>query len=47
MGWASITNGGPTDEVWLDRSFDGGRTWSSGSKLGDTTVPSGQGVGAP
>ena len=42
MGWASITNGSPTDEVWLDRSFDGGRTWSSGSKLGDTTIPSGQ-----
>ncbi|MFE5813177.1 glycoside hydrolase family 76 protein [Streptomyces sp. NPDC056479] len=42
MGWASIGNGSPGDEVWLDRSFDGGRTWSSGSKLGDTTVPSGQ-----
>ncbi|MFJ7073569.1 glycoside hydrolase family 76 protein [Streptomyces sp. NPDC098781] len=42
MGWASIANGDPGDEVWLDRSFDGGRTWSSGSKLGDTTVPSGQ-----
>lgn len=42
MGWASITNGSPTDEVWLDRSFDGGRTWASGSKLGDTTIPSGQ-----
>jgi predicted alpha-1,6-mannanase (GH76 family) len=42
MGWASITNGGPGDEVWLDRSFDGGRTWSSGSKLGDTTIPTGQ-----
>ena len=42
MGWASIDNGNPGDEVWLDRSFDGGRTWSSGSKLGDTTVPSDQ-----
>jgi predicted alpha-1,6-mannanase (GH76 family) len=41
MGWASIDNGSPGDEVWLDRSFDGGQTWSSGSKLGDTTVPSG------
>lgn len=41
MGWASIDNGSPSDEVWLDRSFDGGRTWSSGSKLGDTTIPSG------
>ncbi|WP_328847278.1 glycoside hydrolase family 76 protein [Streptomyces sp. NBC_00258] len=42
MGWASIGNGNPGDEVWLDRSFDGGRTWSSGSRLGDTTVPAGQ-----
>ncbi|MFR0355048.1 glycoside hydrolase family 76 protein [Streptomyces sediminimaris] len=42
MGWASTDSGNPGDEVWLDRSFDGGRTWSSGSKLGDTTVPSGQ-----
>ncbi|MBB4686693.1 glycoside hydrolase family 76 protein [Amycolatopsis jiangsuensis] len=42
MGWATITHGGAGDEVWLDRSFDGGRTWSSGSKLGDTVAPSGQ-----
>ncbi|MGW5354060.1 glycoside hydrolase family 76 protein [Streptomyces sp. NPDC004031] len=42
MGWASVDNGNPGDEVWLDRSFDGGRTWSSGSKLGDTTTPTGQ-----
>lgn len=42
MGWASIDNGSPGDGVWLDRSFDGGRTWSSGSRLGDTTVPTGQ-----
>jgi predicted alpha-1,6-mannanase (GH76 family) len=41
MMWASIGNGSPGDEVWLDRSFDGGQTWSSGSKLGDTTIPSG------
>ena len=41
MAWASIGNGSPTDEVWLDRSWDGGQTWSSGSKLGDTTIPSG------
>lgn len=41
MGWASIDNGNPGDEVWLDRSFDGGATWSSGSKLGDTTTPTG------
>nr|WSX78840.1 glycoside hydrolase family 76 protein [Streptomyces sp. NBC_00899] len=42
MGWASIDNGNPGDEVWIDRSFDGGRTWSSGSRLGDTTTPAGQ-----
>ncbi|MBW8796788.1 MAG: hypothetical protein JF597_25280 [Streptomyces sp.] len=42
MGWASIDNGNPGDEVWLDRSFDGGRTWSSGSRLGDTVVPTGR-----
>ncbi|MBO3680767.1 glycoside hydrolase family 76 protein [Streptomyces sp. NEAU-YJ-81] len=42
MGWASIDNGGPGDEVWLDRSFDGGRSWSSGSRLGSTAIPSGQ-----
>ncbi|MFE2449396.1 glycoside hydrolase family 76 protein [Streptomyces melanosporofaciens] len=42
MGWASIDNGSPGDEVWLDRSFDGGRSWSSGSRLGNTAIPSGQ-----
>jgi predicted alpha-1,6-mannanase (GH76 family) len=41
MAWASIGSGSPTDEVWLDRSFDGGQTWTNGSKLGDTTIPSG------
>jgi predicted alpha-1,6-mannanase (GH76 family) len=41
MGWASLDNGGPGDGVWLDRSFDGGRSWASGSRLGDTTVPAG------
>lgn len=43
MGWAVTDTGGQGDEVWLDRSFDNGRTWSSGSKLGDTTVPAGYG----
>ncbi|WP_405668390.1 glycoside hydrolase family 76 protein [Streptomyces sp. NBC_01166] len=42
MGWASIDNGAAGDEVWLDRSFDGGRTWADGSRLGNTTVPSGR-----
>lgn len=41
MGWASIDNGGSGDRVWLDRSMDGGRTWGSGSRLGDTAVPDG------
>jgi predicted alpha-1,6-mannanase (GH76 family) len=39
MGWATIDNGSPGDEVWLDRSFDGGRSWASGSRLGATAVP--------
>jgi predicted alpha-1,6-mannanase (GH76 family) len=43
MGWGSIDKGGAGDQVWLDRSMDGGRTWSDGSRLGNTTVPSGQG----
>ncbi|MFG1814976.1 glycoside hydrolase family 76 protein [Kribbella sp. NPDC049174] len=42
MGWASIENGNPGDEVWLDRSMDGGRTWTDGSRLGNTAIPSGQ-----
>jgi predicted alpha-1,6-mannanase (GH76 family) len=27
--------------VWLNRSFDGGRSWASDGKLGDATVPAG------
>jgi len=41
MGWASVNGGQPGDEVWLDRSFDGGRSWSSGSRLGATRIPAG------
>jgi hypothetical protein len=41
MGWATIDTGNPGDRVWLDRSFDGGRTWAGGSRLGDTAVPTG------
>lgn len=41
MVWASVADGAAGDEVWLDRSFDGGQGWSSGSKLGDTSVPDG------
>jgi Glycosyl hydrolase family 76 len=43
MAWASIESGQGGDQVWLDRSFDGGRTWTAGSRLGDTTVPAGSG----
>ncbi|MER6087554.1 glycoside hydrolase family 76 protein [Streptomyces bluensis] len=39
MGWASVDSGSPGDEVWLDRSFDGGRSWGSGSRLGNTAIP--------
>jgi predicted alpha-1,6-mannanase (GH76 family) len=40
-GWASIDDGNPGDEAWLDRSFDGGVSWGGGSKLGDTKIPAG------
>jgi predicted alpha-1,6-mannanase (GH76 family) len=43
MIWATVENGRAGDQVWLDRSFDGGRTWSGDSRLGDTTVPAGSG----
>lgn len=41
MGWAAVSTGSPGDEVWLDRSFDGGRTWGAGSRLGVTRIPAG------
>jgi hypothetical protein len=41
MGWAAITNSATGDELWLDRSFDAGRSWASGSKIGDTRTPAG------
>jgi len=41
MGWATISGGVAGDELWLDRSFDGGRTWASGSRLGGTRIPAG------
>ncbi|MGW4946221.1 glycoside hydrolase family 76 protein [Actinoplanes sp. NPDC004185] len=43
MIWATVENGQAGDQVWLDRSFDGGRTWPGDSRLGDTTVPAGSG----
>ncbi|MFD4604533.1 glycoside hydrolase family 76 protein [Streptomyces sp. NPDC058464] len=41
MAWASIDSGGAGDEIWLDRSWDGGSTWPDGSSLGRTGTPSG------
>ncbi len=41
MGFAAITNSSPGDELWMDRSFDAGRSWASGSKIGDTRTPAG------
>ncbi len=38
--WGLITNGSPGDEVWVDRSYDGGHTWVG--KLGDTFIHSGR-----
>lgn len=43
MGWAAIDQVRAGDEVWLDRSFDGGVSWADGSRLGLTTAPSGVG----
>jgi hypothetical protein len=41
MAWGVIENGGQGDEIWLDRSWDEGATWSEGSSLGRTSVASG------
>ncbi|MFC3577497.1 glycoside hydrolase family 76 protein [Streptomyces yaanensis] len=41
MAWASIDTGGGGDEIWLDRSWDGGATWPDGSSLGRTSTPPG------
>lgn len=41
MGWGVVAAGRPGDELWLDRSYDGGRTWGSDSRLGDTRIPAG------
>jgi predicted alpha-1,6-mannanase (GH76 family) len=39
--WGTISGGRAGDEVWLDRSFDGGATWPGGSSLGRTSVGTG------
>jgi hypothetical protein len=41
MAWATIAGGAAGDEVWLDRSWDEGATWSGGSSLGRVGTPSG------
>jgi hypothetical protein len=41
MVWASLQKGRPGDTFWMDRSFDGGRTWASGSRIAATTIPAG------
>ncbi|MER8069305.1 glycoside hydrolase family 76 protein [Streptomyces sp. NPDC094034] len=41
MAWGSIEGGGPGDEIWLDRSWNGGSSWPDGSSLGRTSVPAG------
>lgn len=38
MAWGSIDDGVPGDAVWLDRSWDGGRTWEG--LLGKASIPS-------
>ncbi len=40
MSWGVIANGNPGDQVWLDRSFNGGRTVTD-SRLGLATTPGG------
>jgi predicted alpha-1,6-mannanase (GH76 family) len=41
MGWGSIGGGAAGDEVWLDRSMDGGRSWPDGSRVSETRIPAG------
>ena len=40
MAWATIEDGDPGDEAWLDRSWNAGADWES--KVGHTDVPDGQ-----
>lgn len=41
MAWGSIEAGAQGDEIWLDRSWDGGATWPDGSSLGRVSVAAG------
>ncbi|WP_433205170.1 glycoside hydrolase family 76 protein [Dactylosporangium sp. CS-047395] len=40
MIWGVLDGGQAGDEIWLDRSFDGGRTWVD-SRIGDSVVAAG------
>ena len=40
--WAAVNIGSPGDETWLECSYDGGQTWTTGSTLGVTTILTGQ-----
>jgi hypothetical protein len=39
MAFAEMSNGNSLDELWIDRSFDGGFKWEA--KVGDITIPTG------
>jgi hypothetical protein len=41
MAWGTVEGGGAGDEIWLDRSWDGGTSRPDGSSLGRTSTPSG------
>jgi hypothetical protein len=41
MAWGTVAGGQGGDEVWLDRSFDAGRSWADGSRLGNVAIASG------
>jgi hypothetical protein len=41
LAWATLGDGAPGDEVWLDRSWDGGASWPDGSSLGRVSAPVG------
>lgn len=42
MAWGSVEAGAQGDEIWLDRSWDGGATWPDGSSLGRVSTSAGQ-----
>jgi hypothetical protein len=41
MAWATIANGAPGDELWMDRSWNEGASWPDGSSEGRVSVPPG------